>query len=70
MDDKPSINGWTPPVIYDIANDSSRVATQEDVDRMQAALNQFSASVGQIRQAIKSLDDFYRTSRTLDKPGE
>lgn len=37
----PDINGWVPPVIYDINTDQTRIATQEDIDRMQWAVGQF-----------------------------
>lgn len=32
------INGWKPPVIYDIYTDSHRIATQHDIDEMGAAI--------------------------------
>jgi len=29
-----SVNGWTPPVMYDLANDETRIVTQADVNRL------------------------------------
>lgn len=31
-----TINGWTPPVIYDIREDRFRIATQADLDKYMA----------------------------------
>lgn len=28
------INGWKPPIIHDLANDKTRIVTQEDVDEL------------------------------------
>jgi archaellum component FlaC len=33
-----SINGWTPPLIYEMAEGRHRVATQADIDRMEAQI--------------------------------
>lgn len=28
------INGWTPPLIYDLSSDKTRIATQADIDHL------------------------------------
>lgn len=43
------ILGWKPPVIYDSVNNSTRIATQEDVDRLQL----FNDSLCQFRNTVK-----------------
>jgi hypothetical protein len=33
------INGWAPPLIYDITTFQRRIATQEDIDRLTQVVN-------------------------------
>jgi len=55
-----SINGWTPPTIYDVFNDKTRIATQADIDRLERnlkLLREFYTSV--TKQAREVADILY-----------
>lgn len=49
----PAINGWKPPVIYDMGADRYRVATQEDVDSLLAVHKAY----GELRRAFNVTDN-------------
>ena len=57
------ILGWKPPLIYDVAVDRHRIATQEDIDRMQAAidvLQSFYTTVKREVEVVKTAHERYR----------
>lgn len=50
------INGWKPPVIYDIHTDTHRIATQQDIDQMTAAINALIGFRGAVKRAMADAD--------------
>lgn len=48
----PEFNGWKPPIIYDIAIDAFRLATQADIDNFM----EMTKAYGQIRQHLKDIE--------------
>ena len=50
------INGWKPPVIYDVASDSKRIATQADIDNMVNALRILGDAVSKMREGLRIVD--------------
>lgn len=64
MEDTPSINGWKPPVVYDLANDAYRIATQEDINSMQIMLQLYGQFFGDTKRAVERIEsERPRTSR-------
>lgn len=51
-----SINGWTPPTIYDMARDKTRIATQTDVDRMQLQLLSLGTFYNSVKKQVEELE--------------
>lgn len=47
-----SINGWTPPVVYDYASGISRIVTQADVDLWNNKLSALGRAYGLINDAM------------------
>lgn len=49
-----SINGWTPPVVYDFMSgrSQSRIVTQEDVDRWNEQISALVTAYGLIKGAM------------------
>jgi hypothetical protein len=60
MTDVSSVNGWTPPVVYDIVNDRHRVATQEDIDSLERQIAVFRALFVQVREAVRTVESAAR----------
>jgi hypothetical protein len=52
------INGWKPPVIYDIETDKQRIATQLDIDRLTAVAQEY----GRVMQMLRDVE---RNNQTL-----
>jgi hypothetical protein len=50
-----TINGWTPPLVYDLGTDTRRVATQDDVDDMQRKLMLLGGFYTGTKRAIEDL---------------
>jgi hypothetical protein len=50
-----SINGWTPPIVYDLGTDTRRIATQADVDDMQRQLLLLGGFYTDTKRAIEGL---------------
>jgi hypothetical protein len=48
------INGWTPPIVYDLATDTRRIATQADVDSMQEQLRVLGGFYTNTRREIEA----------------
>lgn len=70
MEDTPSINGWTPPVVYDVLTDSYRVATQDDINRMERTIRLLGDFYRECKRNIERLDEENRTGRTPAQPPE
>lgn len=51
-----SINGWTPPTLYDIHTDTIRIATQQDVDRLQACEQMLGQMVSGMRKLLADFE--------------
>ena len=49
-----TLNGWQPPLIYDIAIGEKRIATQEDVDRLMEIANFYNGLRMAIRREIEA----------------
>lgn len=60
MEDTPSINGWKPPVVYDIAEDMSRIATQDDIDKMVRQIRLLTECFLATRGAVEIVSKAYR----------
>ena len=45
-----TINGWAPPVIYDIVAEEKRIATQEDIDRLEAVAQDYGRLCHKLRE--------------------
>jgi|APGre2960657373_1045057.scaffolds.fasta_scaffold347638_2 hypothetical protein len=52
------ILGWKPPVIYDMGADQTRIATQEDIDRLVKQV----AVLGQFFRDMQTQSRLVRTS--------
>lgn len=63
-----TINGWKPPVIYDIATDTMRIATQGDIDSMQRAMNALFLFRNVVKDAVRICDDALKPSAPSDRP--
>jgi hypothetical protein len=46
------LTGWKPPVIYDLQTDTHRIATQEDIDRLQTIERLYGEVVFQTRRLL------------------
>lgn len=49
-----TINGWTPPLIYDAGIDARRIATQADIDTILQQLNILGSLYGDVKKAVES----------------
>lgn len=63
-----TINGWAPPVIFDMASGEKRIATQIDIDNLQSVERAYIAA----RDHVKALESIHRslTAKWLSKPQE
>lgn len=50
--------GWSPPLIYDLMNDTKRLATQADVDKMEQVIHEMGAALNAVREAMKRWEEF------------
>lgn len=48
-----SINGWTPPTVYDVARGMRRIATQADIDSMERKLESLSRLFAAVRDEVE-----------------
>jgi|GEM_PF-6564749 len=55
-EDKPQINGWSPPLVNKGWGES-RIATQADVDE----LERIAAAYGQVRRLLKDLQEVLKS---------
>ncbi len=49
----PSLNGWTPPVIYDAAEDTTRIATQADIDQLTEVARRYFQLKRDLAEAVR-----------------
>ncbi len=51
-----SVNGWTPPMIYDISSDKYRIATQDDADTLVAVSQEYGRILREMRNTVAFSD--------------
>ncbi len=51
-----TVNGWTPPMIYDVYYDKTRIATQEDVDRLVGISREYNRILREMRGRVDFAD--------------
>jgi len=58
------INGWKPPLIYDLGRDERRIATQEDVDRLMHVTRILAAFKADVEEALRKTNSALGADRS------
>lgn len=68
MTEAASINGWTPPVVYDVSNDKHRTATQADIDEMETTIRVLGAFYRDTKMAVELVGRSRQTAKSGENP--
>jgi len=58
------INGWSPPLVYDVTIGNKRIATQEDVDRLELIAHLYHQLRGTLNNELSGHDQIFATHRS------
>lgn len=54
--DLPEVNGWKPPIMYDVARDEWRIVTQADIDDMQSAIRMLAGFKRSVTEGLHTFE--------------